>query len=373
GKWHLGFDWITKDGKKLADVKEDKSGWDENGFDIDYSQSLNGGPIDCGFDYYFGISASLDMPPYCFIENDKTVGIPDREKEIYYNQQRKGLQTPGWKDEEVDITFANKAVEFIENQSQNSSEQPFFLYLPTAAPHRPCDIRPDFVKGKSDAGDRGDMVVLFDWAVGQVINTLDRLEISENTLLIVTSDNGARATCANGKDYGHKSNGDWRGQKADIWEGGHREPFIARWPQKIESGSSNDETICFTDLFATFAAITDSDIPEDDAEDSYNILAALKGENKEKSIREATVHHSLRGHFSIRKGKWKLICQLGSGGFTDPKSLESEINGPQGQLYNLKKDPEETNNLWQKRPDIIKELTQLLNKYKQEDRSVLVN
>lgn len=369
GKWHLGFDWVTEGGEKLAAVNDDKIQRDEDGFNIDYTQPLSGGPLDHGFDYYFGISASLDMPPYCFIENDQTVGIPDREKEVYYTQQSRGLQTPDWKDEEVDITFAEKAVEFIEKQTENNPEKPFFLYLPTSTPHRPNDIRPDFVKGKSDAGDRGDMVFLFDWIVGQVMDALDEQGIENDTLLIVTSDNGARAICANGRDYGHKSNGDWRGQKADIWDGGHREPFIARWPGKIKKGTTSDELVCHSDLMATVASIVGEELPNDAGEDSYNILPVLKGESYEKPLREAVVHHSLAGHFSLRKEKWKLICSLGSGGFSEPKDPQPEPGGPEGQLYNLEEDPKETNNLWLEKPEIVKELNELLQKYKNSGKS----
>ena len=367
GKWHLGFNWITEDGEAVAE-KYDKRG-QVNGFDVDYSQTLSGGPVDCGFDYFFGISASLDMPPYCFIENDQIVGNPDREKEHYYNQQREGLQVPDWEDEKVDITFAEKAVEFIENQTENSPEQPFFLYLPTACPHRPCDIRPDFVKGKSEAGDRGDMVVLFDWIVGQVMEALNQQGIAEETLLIVTSDNGARATCANGKDYGHKSTGDWRGQKADIWEGGHREPFIARWPEKIEGGTISSATICLSDLMATCADIVGKELPEETGEDSFSILPAITGNNVKDMIRDSIIHHSGAGHFSIRKDQWKLICKLGSGGFTDPQYRKPEPGEPEGQLYNIEKDPRETDNVWDQYPEVVDELTNLLEKDKKEGTS----
>ncbi|MFW6309079.1 MAG: sulfatase-like hydrolase/transferase, partial [bacterium] len=295
-------------------------------------------------------------------------GIPDREKEVYYNQQRKGLQVPEWQDNKVDMTFAEKAVEFIEEQSQKNPEQPFFLYLPTAGPHRPNDIRPDFIKGKSDAGDRGDMVVLFDWIVGQVMDALERMNIKENTLLIVTSDNGPRATCANGRDYGHNSSGGWRGQKADIWEGGHREPFIARWPEQIEPGTTSEETTCLSDLMATCAAIVEKNLPDNTAEDSYNILPALLGEELEGPIREDTVHHSLIGYFSLRKGEWKLIDRLGSGGFTEPQKVEPGPDDPEGQLYNLEEDPEETNNLYQEKPEVVEHLHRLLEKEKEKDQ-----
>ena len=365
GKWHLGWGWQPKDGVDVDDGDTFESWGNEGGFNVDYAKPLTDCPTDHGFDYSFCIAGSLDMAPYCFIENDRTVGIPDREKDPYHNQQRKGLMTPGWKDEECDITFARKACEFIDE----NAGRPFFLYLPTAAPHRPCDVQPDFVKGVSQAGDRGDMVVLFDWVVGRVAEALDRNGLADNTLLIVTSDNGARATCANGQDYGHTSCGNWRGQKADIWDGGHREPFIARWPAGIAPGSINDDIVCLSDLSATCAAVVGVDIPEDAAEDSMSILPALTGNRGEYSRRETIVHHSIRGMFSVRKGFWKLCLGLGSGGFSEPRSESLSPGGPKGQLYNLADDPAETTNLWCERRDIVEELTALLDRYKAQGRS----
>jgi arylsulfatase A len=362
GKWHLGLNW-TASGEQSFDTDHGTHEISRDGFDVDYSQPLTGGPTDLGFDYFFGISGSLDMPPYCFIENDRTVGIPTEEKHLYYNQQRKGMMTSGWRDDEVDTTFASKAVAFIEEQQ--TTDTPFFLYLAPASPHRPCDIRPDFVIGKSEAGDRGDMVYLFDWVVGQVLDALDRTGQADNTLVIVTSDNGARLTCADGSDYGHKSNGDLRGQKADIWDGGHREPFIVRWPGVIPAGIRSDALICLSDLMATCAGIVDAEI---DAEDSVDFLPALTGEFA--TVRETLVHHSGAGMFSVRQGPWKLVLGLGSGGFSDPRHEDPQPGGPQGQLYNLDDDPAETRNLWSAQPDKVAEMTALLESISGRDFSV---
>lgn len=369
GKWHLGLTWPLKGEVDPSIVDFGAPAWSLDGFDVDYSGTIEDNPTTRGFDYYFGIAGSLDMPPYCFIENDHTVGIPDREKTPYYNQQRKGMMTPDWRDEEVDITFARKAVSFIENHHAQHPDQPFFLYVPTASPHRPCDIRPDFVIDKSQAGDRGDMVVLFDWIVGQVLDVLDRLGLAEDTLLIVTSDNGARATCANGLDYGHKSNGPLRGQKADIWDGGHREPFIARWPGHIPAGTTSEAPVCLVDFFATVAALLDVPLPEGAAEDSFNILPVLKGESLAHPVRDAIIHHSGDGMFSIRQGPWKLIMGLGSGGFTEPVSLDPVPDGPQGQLYRMDEDLAEQRNLWLERPDVVRQMADMLFRIQQEGRS----
>jgi len=368
GKWHLGLGWMKRDGTPLFTENDPIVNWEADGFDVDYRRPVYGGPTTLGFDYFFGIAGSLDMPPYCFIENDHTCGVPDREKEHYYNQQRRGMQTPDWRDEEVDTTFARKAVEFIERCATQSPRKPFFLYLPTASPHRPCDIAPDFVRGASQAGDRGDMVVLFDWVVGRVMEALDRLGIAGNTLLFVTSDNGGRLTCANGQDYGHRTNGPLRGQKADIWDGGHREPFIARWPGHIRPGSTCTQLACLADLFATCAAAAGAELPDNAAEDSFNLLPALLGESP-SLIRPALVHHSVDGMFSIRRGPWKLCLGLGSGGFSEPRRVQPPPGGPQGQLYNLDEDLAETNNLWIHKPGVVKELTQLLETWQRDGRS----
>lgn len=359
GKWHLGLDWHLTDGRSVREATGGVQAPGYEGFDIDYSAALTGGPTDLGFDYWYGISGSLDMAPYCYIENDKTVGIPSKEKEIYYNQQRKGMQTDDFKDEEVDLTIAEKAVSFIENHISNNPEQPFFAYVPTAAPHRPCDIQPEIVKGKSKAGDRGDMVMLFDYVVGQLADTVEKLGINENTIIIVTSDNGARATCADGNDYGHKSNGELRGQKADIWDGGHREPLIIKWPGIIKAGSTSDKLICLMDFFATFADIINYDIAQDSGEDSISFLPILQ-DNKNTHLRENVIHHSGYGMYSIRKGDWKYIEALGSGGFTEPRDEKPLPNGPQGQLYNIKDDISETDNLWQQNPDVVNKLSKEL-------------
>ncbi|MCP4396590.1 MAG: sulfatase-like hydrolase/transferase, partial [bacterium] len=327
-----------------------------------------GGPTSLGFDYFFGIAGSLDMPPYCFIENDRTVGIPSEEKSPYNAQQKKGYMTPGWKDEEVDVNFAQRAVEFIETHHSDNPDQPFFLYLTPSAPHRPC-MPPEFLKGKSQAGPRGDMVMMVDWIVGQVLDTLDTLDLADDTLIMVTSDNGARPADVDGNTHGHKSCGDLRGYKADIWDGGHREPFVARWPKQIEAGSISDETICLADLAATCAAIVGADLPENAAEDSCNALPALLGRELESPLREAIVHHSVDGMFSIRQGKWKLILGLGSGGFSEPQRVIPGPGESKGQLYDMDNDRAETTNLWDEQPDIVERLTTLLMSYQETGHS----
>jgi len=362
GKWHLGLGWHwTTDGVQDDDNTED-------GSNIDYTKPIAGGPLTRGFDHFFGISGSLDMPPYCFIQGDRTVGVPDREKEPYNPQQRKGLMVEGWQDEKVDVTFAQEACSFIREHREAKPDEPFFLYLTPSAPHRPCVV-PAFMAGRSQAGPRGDMVCLVDWMLGQIMQTLDGLGIADNTLVMLTSDNGARPADVDGDTHGHKSCGDWRGHKADIWDGGHREPFVARWPGRIPPGSVSDEPVCLTDLMATCAAIIDHDLPDDAGEDSHNLLPAMVGEDCGAPIREALVHHSGDGMFSIRQGPWKLILGLGSGGFSQPRREEPQPDGAPGQLYNMDDDPAETTNLYGKRRDVVERLTALLDAYKQHGRS----
>jgi arylsulfatase A-like enzyme len=257
------------------------------------------------------------------------------------------------------------------------------MYFALPAPH--CPIAPaPFVKGRSQAGGYGDYVVEVDWSVGEVMKALERNGLAENTLIIVTSDNGSpgrtkikRAPYSIVQVYGHNPSGDLRGIKADIWDGGHREPFIARWPGKISAGTTSDELICLTDLLATCAAIVGAKLPGNAGEDSYNILPALLGSPRGDTsrwktdipIREAVVHHSSIGMFAIRQGKWKLIFGRGSGGFTKPNRIKPKPGEPKGQLYDLDKDPAETNNVWAEHPVIVQRLTNLLEKYKKQGHS----
>jgi arylsulfatase A-like enzyme len=355
GKWHLGLNWVTKEGQP-ADIEEDYEQ-----MEVDFSKPIEDGPTDRGFDYFFGTAAcTTDDPPFCFIENDHTVGIPSIVSPVDpAEEDRELLMVPGWRHEDADIEFTNKATAFIKQHVKSQPERPFFLYLPLSVPHIPW-LPPEFVKGKSKAGPRGDQVVLFDWSVGEVVKTLDKLGISDNTLVIVTSDNGPREEINR-----HKSAGDLRGLKGSIWEGGHRVPFIARWPGKIKAGTTSDEIICLTDLIATFAAIVGTELPKDAGQDSYNILPALLGKKLGKPIREAIVHHSGAGVFAIRQGEWKLILESKGAGYHDGPP---ETGSP-GQLYNLANDLYEKNDLWEKHPEIVKPLTKLLDKYKKQGYS----
>lgn len=368
GKWHLGLGWaFTEDPRPLRRNKDPRNWPDPGAIKVDFTQKIKNAPLEYGFDYFYGMAGSLDMPPYCFIENDRTVGIPSGPKKVLYNQQRQGPSCEYWKDQEVDITLVSKAREYIEEKSKNPME-PFFLYLATASPHRPCDVQPDFVKGKSEAGDRGDMCVLFDWVVGQVVAQLEESGLDKNTIIIVTSDNGAKLKCANGKDYGHKSNGDYRGQKADIWDGGHREPFIIVWKDHVPENSVSHQMICLSDMFASFADLLRVPLPDGAAPDSINIREAFTNTDLNHQLRQELVHHSSRGMFSIREGRWKLIDGLGSGGASRPHTRNRYFWRPKGQLYDMKSDHREEKNLWKAKPEIVRKLMADLQLVKKIDK-----
>jgi arylsulfatase A len=349
GKWHLGFGSAKR---------------------TDYSQPLVPGPNSVGFDYFYGIPASLDMAPYVYVENERVVELPDSHTAASAMRRRggdgfwrEGPIAPGFKHEDVLPLTADKAVEFIRNQS---SEKPFFLHVAWSSPHTPWLPTPEF-RGKSRAGYYGDFVAQTDAMAGRILDALDDQNLAENTLVIFTSDNGAHWLPEDIRQFDHLANLEWRGQKADIWEGGHRVPFIARWPGKITPHTSNHALICLTDMLATVAAILHSALPDDAAEDSFNFLPALL--DSSKAAREVIIHHSLHGAFAIREGAWKLCLELGSGGFTPPRTIPPEIEGPKGQLYNLATDPGETNNLWLTHPEQVARLTALLEQYQSAGRS----
>ena len=356
GKWHLGLGWRFKDGRQWSAFEPGSPLRAEvdDGSNVDYAAGFTDGPIDHGFDRFFGMTGSLDMPPYCFLDQNRTVGIPSIAKiERYpaYSLQPPGLQVPGWNEEEVDERFVEQASSWIRSEVANG--KPFFCYLPLSAPHRPC-LPPARSRGKSAAGPRGDMVCVVDWAVGEVAALLEELGIEDDTLLIVTSDNGADLADYDGETYGHRSNGGWRGQKADIWEGGHREPFIARWPGRVPAGVVTDELFGLIDLLPTLAALTGATVPVGAAEDALDVSSVLLGRGP--SRRASLVHHSLNSTFSLRDGRWKLVMGVGSGGFSDPDESRSSALMSAGQLYDLVEDPHEQLNLWTTRPEVVERL-----------------
>jgi len=370
GKWHLGLNWPTKEGYILRDDEnkwqEYSGAFKENEENIDFTGSIGGGPVDHGFDYFYGTAGcSTSDSPYVFIENKHTVSIPTKMSTEEFHKLPgflQGLMADDWSEEDVDPIFTQKAIDFIDNHQEKSPDKPFFLYFSPSSPHIPW-LPPDFIKGKSQEGPRGDLIALVDWCVGQILDTLNKHNLRENTLVIVTSDNGPRRGA-----NGHKSAGDFRGYKANIWEGGHRVPFIAQWPGKIEPGSINDEVISLTDMLATFAALIETGLSKNEGEDSFNILPVLLGEGKSNSASQARIFHSGGGIFAIRQGKWKLI-QGTKGPGSGRIEIDNESLNSLGQLYDMENDPYEKTDLWDQQPDIVNNLTELLGKYQQQGYS----
>lgn len=353
GKWHLGL---------------------EGGREYDCSEPLRGGPVDRGFDRFFGMPASLDIPPYFYIRGRDCVAAPTdtvygrRSSRSYWSDiqgpfWRRGGIAPGFRFEEVLPRWREKAVAYLEDRARSEDDRAFFLYLALTAPHTPW-LPAERFRGTSGAGMYGDFTAQVDDLVGSVMQALDRLGMAENTLVVFTSDNGPVWYENNEHRFGHASTGPYRGMKGDVWEGGHRMPFIVRWPGQVPAGTVTGEPLMFTDLMATFAGLTDQPVPEGARSDSYNMLPALLGRSGEEPIRDVLVHPG--GYVSVRKGPWKLIPGLGSGGFTDPRTREPGPGEPEGQLYHLGRDPEESENLYGQRPEKVEELRRLFDRYRSD-------
>lgn len=373
GKWHLGLNWQTKDGMPpSAGAKSPMS-------NVDFTKPIADAPITRGFDHYFGTIVP-NYPPYCFVENDHTVGIPSvREGTRGEQFNIPGPMLPGWKLADILPELTRHAVTWIEDTAK--TKKPFFLYLPLTSPHFPVVPSPEFV-GKSQAGAYGDFVFQTDWTVGQVLDALKRAGVADNTLVIFTSDNGPEVVEINPGAYErvplfhHYSMGPLRGAKRDAWEGGHRVPFLARWPGKIKAGAVSDETMCHVDFMATVAAILGAKLPDNAAEDSVNVLPVLLGGKLSEPAREATVHHSGGGKFAIRKGEWVLIDAPSgddNGARGEPQWLKDERgytkHDQPGELFNVHDDLAERHNYFAEKPELVRELKTLLEKYKADGRS----
>jgi arylsulfatase A-like enzyme len=342
GKWHLGFKFVDKDGNEI-ELYEGK-----NAENAPIGSIVPDGPVSRGFDSYIGFHHSASMETV--IEDDKVI---DHMPPI------KMLQFLG---DNACNYIAEKAVD----------KEPFFLYLALNSPHSPV-VPSEQWQGKSGMGQYADFVMETDFVVGRVINALKENGLDENTLVFFTSDNGCSYPAAKGnqleEQFGHYPSARFRGSKSDIWEGGHRIPFMVRWPGKITPGTTNNELICLTSLMATCAEITGQTIPENAGEDSFSILPLLKDKNAESAY-EVVVHHSIQGKFSIRKGKWKLEFCPGSGGWTNPNDVAARKNGlPEIQLYNLDLDIAEQNNVYKENPEIVEELTSKLQEVVEKGRS----
>lgn len=352
GKWHLGWDWNNV----------------EAGIDsVDFSKPVKNSPSTLGFDYFYGFCGSLDMPPYVWIENDKPTMVPTEITQQKGRQKfwRKGVTSDDFVHQQVLPHITNKTVEYIEENA--NKEKPFFIYMPLPAPHTPILPTEEFA-GKSGLDNiYGDFVIMVDAMVGEIMESLEKQGISDNTILVFTSDNG----CSNQADFkqlatkGHNPSYVYRGHKADIFEGGHRVPYIVRWPEKVKPAKS-DQLVCTTDLFATLSDALGVDFADNVAEDSYSFLSELNLESTQEK-RTSIVHHSINGSFAYRKDDWKAIFCPGSGGWSFPRPNSKVIDSlPKFQLYNLKQDASEQNNL-------LMQNSQIFEQYKKELTDIIVN
>jgi len=363
GKWHLGWSW-NNIGKGIDS--------------IDYSKPISNGPTVRGFDYFYGISGSLDMAPYVYVENDKPTSVPTRMTEgsqIQFGSPgyngafwRKGPTGSDFDHQDCLPNLTRRAVKYI--QENATSDKPFFLYFPMPAPHTPLLPSKEF-QGKSGLNAYADFVMMVDSELGKVLNAVERSGEKNNTIVVFASDNG----CSPGADFptlkakGHYPSYNYRGHKADLYDGGHRIPCLMQWPAKVKTAHVVSQTICLTDFVATLAQITDYRLADNEAEDSFSLLPAILSPEYTTVIREATVHHSINGNFSIRKGDWKLLLSAGSGGWSFPRPGKEELGLPLIQLYNVKTNPEETVNVYKEHPEVVGELKTLLQKYIEDGRS----
>jgi arylsulfatase A len=351
GKWHLGLG---------------------NTEPADYSAPLVPGPNALGFDESFIIPASLDFEPYVFVENERATTFPSQHiaesKMRRYGGGgfwREGAIAPGFRHVDVLPTFGRRVVDFVKRQN---GQAPFFLYFALSAPHTPWMPTDEF-RGRTSVGYYGDFVAQVDATVGRLLDALDEQKLADNTLVIFTSDNGAHWLPDDIKKFGHRANADWRGQKADIWEGGHRVPFIVRWPGVVTPNSTNNQLVCLTDVMATLAEILGYELAPGEGEDSFSFLGTIANTPSKQPRRETIVHQSGDGTLAIRDGSWKLVNKLGSHGFSRPQNIEPTPGGPTGQLYNLADDPAEARNLWLDEPQTVERLEALLARYQSQGYS----
>lgn len=408
GKWHLGFNWALKANAPADPDKDVFDNWTNTAQNyIDFSKPVKGGPIERGFDYFYGTAASNNMQPYVYIENDRVLQAPT-EDQIPYDHYVNAQKAPNWNISTVNEELTYKAVEVINNHFASKTKKPLFLYFAASAIHRPC--LPTFTKGKSKAGLRGDMVVELDWSVDKVVKALKKNKAYNNTLFIFTSDNGPRPgdpavwidRYKNQKEYqglyqdyfseyspeyidpdggivtkfgwltyGHKSSGEYLGFKCDAWDGGFRVPFIVRWPDNIKPHSINNNEICASDIMSTCADVLGIKLKDTEAEDSYSFLPNLLNNNTPQVRKSFTITCGGCGAFVVIKDGYKYIESA-----QEPAPfLKEETVYPQGpsyydnQLYNISTDKSEQHNLYTMEPKKAEELKQLAEYVKLHGKS----
>ncbi len=369
GKWHLGYEWPLLDDSKPQTVEN-----------VDWSKPITDGPLQHGFSYQFG----LGKPAWTFVENGRVLARPNVEYDLTHlpaylmgGNNNRGTKSAGFEFDRMLPRFTEEAVGFIQRSAVENL--PFFLFFTPITPHRPVVPSKDFA-GMSSAGLYGDFVAEFDWAAGEIIAALNRAGVADDTLVIVTSDNGPEVDAYRRVlEYDHRSMASLRGVKRDLWEGGHRVPFLARWPGRIEANSVESEVICLTDLMATIAGLVGYELPTNAAEDSYDVGSVLFGDNTDRPVREATVHHGSKGWFGIRQGDWVLIDSPtgdnnSPGPNAEPEWFRHEriakTHDQSVELFNLTQDPAQRSNLADANPGRVKELRALLERYQRDGRSV---
>jgi arylsulfatase A len=349
GKWHLGWDWAKPDKKT-----------------IDFTKPVKNGPDINGFDRYYGHCGSLDMPPYVWVDTGKITAQPDREegvtsKEDPYGWYRKGPISPDFKIPEVLPHLFDKGIAYVKERAPLAKEgKPFFLYLALPAPHTPIVPIPPF-KGASGLNPYADFVIQMDHHMGDLSATLKEAGVDDNTLVIFTSDNGCspQGNFKVLKEKGHDPSAGYRGHKADIYEGGHRVPFLVRWPSGIEGGRKTTALACLTDIYTTLEDIAGQPRKDTGGEDGFSLVPVFKG--GDTTGRETLISHSIGGSFSIRQGPWKLCLSAGSGGWSAPREADAKkANLPPMQLYNLDEDKGEQKNLVTTNPEKVEALLKIL-------------
>jgi len=369
GKWHLGwdFDAIRKPGVEKKDWPLAES--------YDWSKRFPGGPLERGFEHYFG-DGTINFPPYCWIEGDRFATIPTKpviksEPLAGGGSFRPGPMAESWNPYDILPTITEKTLEWISKQKK---DKPFFAYLAFNSPHYPIVPNKEF-HGKSKAGYYGDFVIETDAMVGKVLNALEKHGFADNTLVVFSADNGPEtAAFERLEEFDQWSSGPFRGVKRDIYEGGHRVPFIVRWPGQVKAGAVSDEVVSQVDLAATFANVIDYPLGKDEAIDSYNLLPVLKGENYSRPLRTATVQNTSPNQFALRQGDWVLIdantgsAKKESKSYLEHFGLEAYGKGHKGLLFNLKDDQRQSKNLYDEQPQRVVSMRNLLKSYRDGER-----
>lgn len=366
GKWHLGLAWQVLPGKNVSELAIETR---DQVWNVDFSRPTRGGPLTAGFELFFGISASLDIVPYAFISQDRVTQLPTLDRAFPMvlgreaGQTRQGPAAPDFDPANVLPELTRKAKAYIHSRAPDArAGRPFFLYLPLSSPHTPI-LPTDEWQGKSNLNPYADFVMQTDAAVGSLLQALEDEQLAENTLVLFTSDNGCSPDAGWQEllDLGHQPSYIYRGHKADIYEGGHRVPFMVRWPEQVAAGAVSEALVGFADVMPTIAELLGASLPENACEDGYSLLPALRGQS---DSRQTLVMHSANGSFAIRQGPWKLCLCPGSGGWSYPRPGRDDTTGlPPVQLYNLETDPSEQFNVQAEHPEIVARLTSLLEDY----------